>query len=62
MHRSKKSTESGDLVSIARDTSLFDWLFTVSKARRHPEPLPRQLRVDLGLPPLPRDGNWPVWR
>lgn len=62
MHRSKKPSEMGDLVSIARDASLFDWLVTLSKARRRPEPLPGQLRIDLGLPPLPRDGHWPTWR
>ena len=54
----KNRSESGDLVSIARDASLYDWLLDIGRARRRPEPLPVQLRADLGLPPLPCAGSW----
>lgn len=55
----KNRSESGDLVSIARNASLYDWLLNIGRARRQPEPLPAQLRADLGLPPMPSAGNWP---
>lgn len=63
----KNHRESGDLVAIARDASLYNWLLDIGKARRRPEPLPAQLRADLvradlGLPPMPGERNWPAPR
>jgi hypothetical protein len=58
----KNRRESGDLVAIARNASLYDWLLDIGRARRQPEPLPAQLRADLGLPPMPGERNWPAAR
>lgn len=62
MTGSEHDTARGDLVAIARNASLYDWLLTIARPHRLPEPLPRQLRADLGLPPMPIDRTWPTIR
>jgi hypothetical protein len=49
--------EPGDLVAIARNASLYDWLINMARPRRLP--VPSRLRADLGLPPLPEETRWP---
>lgn len=39
------------LVGIAREASLYDWLIDRSRKGLRPQPLPRRLYADLGLPP-----------
>ncbi|MBN9335082.1 hypothetical protein [Devosia sp.] len=47
----------GDLVAIARNASLYDWLINIARPRRPPEPVPAILRADLALPP--DKSRWP---
>jgi hypothetical protein len=47
-----------ELDVIARDTSLYVWLLTVTKPRKQAAPLPQGLRADLGLPPVPPMTDW----
>jgi hypothetical protein len=54
---SENRREPGDLVAIARNASLYDWLINVARPRR--VPVPSRLRADLGLPPQPEDMRWP---
>lgn len=54
--------QSGDLVTIARDASLVDWLLTQSRPRRQPPALPTKLRDDWGLPPQPVERHWRSYR
>lgn len=49
--------DPGDLVAIARNASLYDWLINVARPRRLP--VPSRLRRDLGLPPPPDEARWP---
>ncbi|OAM79620.1 hypothetical protein [Devosia elaeis] len=54
--------ERGDLVAIAREASLYDWLIGLTRRRAHPQSLPRHLHTDLGLPPPSCRQAWPDWR
>jgi len=58
MSRHENHGQSCDLVTIARDASLVDWLLTQSRPRRPPPPLPTKLRGDLGLPSVPLERHW----
>ena len=49
--------EPSDLVVIARNASLYDWLINVARPRRLP--VPSRLRADLGLPPQSEEARWP---
>ena len=62
MSRHENHGQSGDLVTIARDASLVDWLLTQSRPRRPPPALPAKLRSDLGLPPVPVERHWRSYR
>ncbi|WP_156386043.1 hypothetical protein [Devosia sp. Root685] len=55
---SENRREPGDLVAIARNASLYDWLINVARPRRLPQPVPSRLRADLGLPPETEDARW----
>ncbi|CAN7489067.1 MULTISPECIES: hypothetical protein [unclassified Devosia] len=54
---SENRREAGDLVAIARNASLYDWLINMARPRRLP--VPSRLRSDLGLPPPPDEPRWP---
>ena len=57
MTGSENRREPGDLVAIARNASLYDWLINVARPRRLP--VPARLRADLGLPPETDEARWP---
>lgn len=51
MARTQSRESTRDLVGIAREASLYDWLISISRSRSRPQPLPGHLHADLGLPP-----------
>lgn len=51
--------DPGDLVAIARNASLYDWLLNIARPRRLPEPVPAVLRADLAFAPTPDRSRWP---
>lgn len=57
MTGSENRREPGDLVAIARNASLYDWLINVARPRRLP--VPARLWADLGLPPPPDEARQP---
>lgn len=53
---SENRRDPGDLVAIARNASLYDWLINVARPRRLP--VPSRLRSDVGLPPQSEESRW----
>lgn len=51
-----------DVVAIASNASLYDWLINRSRIRRRPDLVPGHLRADLGLPAPERVRDWSGWR
>ncbi len=47
-----------DLVGIAGQASLYEWLIGLTRTRRRPQPVPPRLYADLGLAP-PHERPWP---
>lgn len=57
---SHHKTAPDDLVTIARNASLYEWLLNIS--RRAPQRLPPALHEDFGLPRPPDEPLWQEWR
>lgn len=57
-----RRNERGDLVVIACEASLYDWLIGLTRRRPHPQSLPQHLHAELGLPPPSCRQVCPDWR
>lgn len=51
-----------DMVGIARQASLYDWLIRMTRSGRRPPAVPGPLHADLGLTPPQRERDWSGWR
>lgn len=61
MREKFRHNDRRDLVAIAGQASLYEWLIGLGRRTARPRPLPRHLHADLGLAPL-EERVWADWR